>query len=71
METKYVINYWYDDVAEDNPYRFVLKDSDTFTGIVGNVIDNVEDVSYDLYFRSGDNLPLKLSVIWRFIYPFK
>lgn len=62
METKYVINYWYDDVAEDNPYRFVLKDSDTFTGIVGNVIDDVEDVSYDLYFRSGDNLPLKLSV---------
>ena len=61
-ETRYVINYWYDDVDENNPYRFVLKDSDTFVGIVNSTIENVDDVANDLYFRSFDNLPLKLSI---------
>ena len=62
METKYTVNYWYDGVDENNPYRFVLTDSDTFTGIVGATIDDVEeDVAYDLYFRANDSFPLKLT----------
>ncbi len=62
MNTKYVINYWYDDINPDNPYQFVLKDSDTFVGEVGSVIENVDDVAYDLYFRASDTFPLTLSV---------
>lgn len=62
METKYIINYWYDDVDTDNPYRFVIKDSDTFTGIIGTVISEVEDVEYGLYFRASDTLPLTLTL---------
>lgn len=62
METKYVINYWYDDVDENNPYLFVLKDSDTFTGLVGEEITEVKDVVYDLYFRASDSLPITLSI---------
>lgn len=62
METKYTINYWYDDIDTDNPYLFVLKDSDTFTGIVGEVISEVKDVQYELYFRASSSLPITLSV---------
>jgi hypothetical protein len=62
METKYVINYWYDDVDPDNPYLFVLKDSDTFTGVIDTVIENVEDVECGLYFRASDTLPLTLNI---------
>lgn len=62
MDTKYIVNYWYDDKDSDNPYKFVLTDSDTFTGVVGSVIENVEDVSYGLYFRAADTFPLTLSI---------
>ena len=61
METKYKINYWYDDIDTNNPYKFVLKDTDTFTGIVGSSIDEVDDIMYDFYFRASDTLPLVLS----------
>ncbi len=62
METKYTVNYWYDDINADNPYQFVLKDSDTFSGIVGSVIENVDDVTYDFYFRANDSFPLTLTL---------
>lgn len=62
METKYTINYWYDDIVSDDPYRFVLVNSDTFTGLVGTTIDSVDDVMSDFYFRASDTLPLTLTL---------
>ena len=61
METKYVVNYWYDCIDRENLSKFVLKDSDTLTGIVGTTIDEVEDIMSGMYFRKSDNLPLTLT----------
>ncbi len=59
-ETKYKINRWYDDRDINNPYSFVLLSSDEYTGNVGDVIDNIEDIQTDFYFRAKDNLPITL-----------
>lgn len=60
-EVSYVINRWYDDRSTDDPYSFVLLSTDTYTGHVGDIIDTVEDIQTDFYFRAKDNLPLTLT----------
>lgn len=60
-EVKYIINYWYDDRDKDNPYSFTLLTTDERTGNVGDIIEEVEDIQTDFYFRAQDNLPLTLT----------
>jgi len=59
-EVKYIINRWYDDRDINNPFAFTLLSSDEYTGNIGDIIDNVEDVQTDFYFRAKDNLPITL-----------
>ena len=59
-EVKYIVNYWYDDRSLEDPYSFVLLATDTYTGNVGDVITNVDDIQTDFYFRAKDNLPITL-----------
>lgn len=60
-ETKYTINYWYDNLDSSNPFKYVLKDSNTFTGYVGQVIETVDDIMSGLQFRTKANLPITLT----------
>lgn len=61
METKYIINRWYDDRSEENPYSFELLYTEEYTGNIGDVIENIDDVQTDFYFRAKDNLPITLT----------
>ena len=57
----YRINRWYDDRDSENPYSFELLSSDKYTGEVGDIIDTIDDIQTDFYFRAKDNLPLTLT----------
>ena len=61
METKYIINRWYDDRSEENPYSFELLYTEEYTGNIGDVIENIDDIQTDFYFRAKDNLPITLT----------
>ena len=61
METKYIINRWYDDRSEENPYSFELLYTEEYTGNIGDIIENIDDVQTDFYFRAKDNLPITLT----------
>ena len=60
-EVKYYIRYWYDDRNSNDPYTFELLSTDELVGHVGDIIDSVEDMQTDFYFRAKDNLPLTLT----------
>ena len=62
-ETKYIINRWYDDRNANDPYSFELLNTEEYTGKVGDIItvDDIEDMSTDMYFEARNNLPLTLT----------
>ena len=60
-EVTYTINRYYDDRNTNDPYTFELVSSDVFTGTVGDVIEDIEDIQTDFYFRAKSNLPLTLT----------
>lgn len=61
-EVKYRINYYYDNVDENDRYKFVLKDTVVLTGVAGQEITAVPDKLDGFYFRTRDNLPKTLSL---------
>lgn len=59
-EVKYTVNYWYDDRNAESPYEYTLLTSSDFTGNVGDVISEINDIKSGFYYRASDNLPLTL-----------
>lgn len=60
MDTKYVINYYYDNINKTDKYKYVLSKTVEMTGTVGEIITSVTDYKDGFYFRTNDNLPFTL-----------
>lgn len=60
-EVKYIVNRWYDDRSSENKFEFELLSTDIYTGKVGDIIEEVDDIQTDFYFKAKDNLPLVLT----------
>lgn len=60
-EVKYIVNRWYDDRNQEDKYKFELLSSEEYSGFVGDVIEEIDNIQTDLYFVAKDNLPIVLT----------